>query len=98
MWKQIFELIRQTLKLVEETQKNKADIKEIQKELKDFSISVEHEFHELRRTIERLAYEIKRVDDQDASEREKLMLQLENQLLRFERRLSSGTKTDKSED
>ncbi|MBV9851166.1 MAG: hypothetical protein JO250_15970 [Armatimonadetes bacterium] len=40
--------------------------------------------------LQRLAYEISRVRDDAASEREKTALRLENQLLRFERRLPGG--------
>ncbi len=44
----------------------------------------------MARAIERLAYEIKRTQDEDRHEREKLALRLENELLKFERRLPSG--------
>lgn len=37
--------------------------------------------------IERLRYEIQRVNDKDENEREKMALRLENELLKFERRL-----------
>lgn len=87
MWKQFFELMRQMLRLTEDTQQNRADLKELQKELRDFSVVVEREIHELRRAVERLAYEIQRVSDRETSEREKLALELENRLLRAERGL-----------
>ena len=37
--------------------------------------------------VERLAYEIHRVSDKEGHEREQLALRLENELLKFERRL-----------
>lgn len=48
------------------------------------------EMDEMARAIERLAYEIKRTQDEDRHEREMLALRLENELLKFERRLPSG--------
>ncbi|MEK6301818.1 MAG: hypothetical protein AABO41_13995 [Acidobacteriota bacterium] len=54
------------------------------------------QLRELARAMERLAYEVHRVNERvdsvstnEAQEREKLALQLENELLRFERRLPS---------
>lgn len=45
------------------------------------------EVRDLTRAVERLAYEIHRVGEKDDHEREKIVLRLENELLRFERRL-----------
>ncbi len=45
---------------------------------------------DMMRIMERIAYEIKKVGDLDQHEREKLALRLENDLLKFERRLPSG--------
>lgn len=42
------------------------------------------------RIVERVAYEVNRVADLDQHEREKLVLRLENELLKFERRLPTG--------
>lgn len=46
----------------------------------------------------RPAYEIRRVGDKDESEREKLVLRLENELLKFERRLPSANTEEKPND
>jgi archaellum component FlaC len=62
-----------------QTDKNTEEIKELQREVR-----------ELHSWLERLAYEIKRTQDEDRHEREKLALRLENELLKFERRLPSG--------
>jgi hypothetical protein len=64
------------MKLKEQTEKNTTDIKEIRQELRELTAAVQH-----------LAYEIRRVDNDAGHEREKLILRLENTLLRFERRL-----------
>ena len=78
MFKQLYDLIKQLLLLTQETQRNKAEIKELRQELK-----------ELTSVVQRLAYEIHRTGENDAHEREKLVLRLENELLKFERRLPS---------
>jgi predicted nucleic acid-binding Zn-ribbon protein len=86
MFKQLYDLIKQLLLLARETQQNKAEIKELRQELKD-----------LTTVVQRLAYEIHRTSENEAHEREKLVLRLENELLKFERRLPSG-KSDKEKD
>ena len=44
----------------------------------------------MARSLERLAYELQRVADNDAHKRRLIALQLENTLLKFERRLPPG--------
>jgi hypothetical protein len=41
--------------------------------------------------VQALAFEVRRIDENGAHEREKTALRLENALLRFERRLPPGT-------
>jgi hypothetical protein len=48
------------------------------------------ETHELASAGEKLSSEIERLSDHEKLEREKLVLQLENALLRIERRLPPG--------
>jgi predicted nucleic acid-binding Zn-ribbon protein len=76
MWKQFFELFRQVLTVTEDTQRNRAEIKELREQVQALSL-----------TVQRLVAEIERVRSEDKHEREKLVLQLDNALLRFERRL-----------
>ncbi len=77
--KRILALIKTVFLLTEETNRNRKDIEDLQKQTK-----------EVMSAIERLTYEIRRVSERDDNEREKIMLRLENELLRFERRLPSG--------
>ncbi len=79
MWKQLSEWLTQMIMLAKETQRNSDDIKQMRRDL-----------DEMARAIERLAYEVKRAQDDERHEREKLALRLENELLKFERRLPSG--------
>lgn len=85
MWKQLTEWLTQMIVLARETQRNSDDIKQMRREIDD-----------LTRAVERLAYEIRRVHDEEKHEREMLALRLENELLKFERRLAAG-KTNEEE-
>ncbi len=76
MWKKLLAYFAHLLTLAEATQENKAEIKEIRQELRDLTLTVQQVIHELR-TL--------RAEQQH--EAEKLGLRLENELLRFERRL-----------
>jgi hypothetical protein len=62
--------------LAEATQQNRAEIREIRKELRDLTGAVGGAIHELRTLRSDQQHEI-----------EKLALRLENEMLRFERRL-----------
>jgi uncharacterized protein YoxC len=76
MWAKILDLARILFTFSEGLQQNRADIKELQQELRD-----------LTSAVQQLANEIRRVAENDSHEREKLGLQIENEMLRFERRL-----------
>src|SRR5438093_11237960 len=80
---QLYEYARQLFNLKQQTEKNAADIKDLQQEMKALAAA-----------IQRLAYEVQRNRENDQHEREKLLLRLENALLRFERRLPPGTAED----
>jgi len=87
MFKQLYELAKQLLGLAQDMRQNKTEIKELRQELRELSSAVQT-----------LAHEIHRVSENDAHEREKLVLRLENQLLRHERLLPSGKpRTQKKE-
>ncbi len=76
MWKQLFDTAKRVVLLVEESKRNRQDIEDVQAQMRAMSMA-----------IELLRYEIQRVSDKDANEREMMKLRLENELLRFERRL-----------
>lgn len=79
MLKQLYDLLKKLLLVAHESQQNKTEIKELRQEIKD-----------LTAVVQRLAYEIHRVSENEAHEREKMSLRLENELLKFERRLPSA--------
>jgi predicted nucleic acid-binding Zn-ribbon protein len=79
MWKQILDMAKRLLMLAEDTKRNRDEIKELREEVR-----------RLTSALERLAYEIRHVSERDEGERERLALHLENELLKFERRLPSA--------
>jgi predicted nucleic acid-binding Zn-ribbon protein len=86
MWKQLYEWAKQLLMLSQDTERNRADIKDVREEL-----------DRLTGVVQRLAFEVQRLGEKidygraaEANEREKLTLKLENEMLKFERRLLTG--------
>ena len=80
MWRQLLTLASRVWNLTEDTVQNKAEIKELRQQLDALAMEVRD-----------LAHELGRVAEHEAHERERWVLKLENELLRFERRLP-GTK------
>lgn len=101
MWKQFWDLFRRVLFLSEATATNKSEIKELRKALKESAEKAETEIREMWRVNERLAYEIKRLNDklensqqQEATERKMFRLEVENQLLKANRQLLPESKDE----
>ncbi len=85
------------LRLAEDTQQNRQDIKAVEKRLLELSAATEQENLQLRRANELLAFEVQRLNDELQRQRERaegerrmLKLELENYLLRQERGLPSA--------
>jgi hypothetical protein len=79
MWKQFATLALRLWSLTEDTTRNKAEIKELRQQLDALALEVRD-----------LAYELRHVAEHEAHEWEKWVLKLENELLRFERRLPAS--------
>ena len=93
MWKQVYEYTKDFLLLSRETQENKADIKEQKVEVKEIRSEVKQlrsDFNNLVLLVQKLSFDIQQVSDREESERQRMALQLENEMLKFERRLPSG--------
>ncbi len=86
MWKQILDMAKRLFMLAEDTKRNHEANKELREEVR-----------RLASAFERLAYEIHRIGEKEEHEREKLVLQLENRLLQFEKLLSSGKSSEEKE-
>ncbi len=76
MWQQFFAGIKNLILLQEQTDQNTAKIKEMQSELTALTAAVQQ-----------LIYEVRGNKRDEAHERENMALRLENELLKFERRL-----------
>jgi hypothetical protein len=91
MIKQIVEFSKQVLALTKEVQKCRTDITEI----RQYDREQDQRIDQLVEAVRTLTYELKHDRDMSARDRENLVLRLENELLRFERRLppapTSGT-------
>jgi archaellum component FlaC len=79
MWREIYDYGKQLLSLARTTEQNQEDIEELRQEIK-----------ELTAVVQRLAFEFQRLSENEKHERDKMMLQLENHLLRSERGLPPG--------
>jgi FtsZ-binding cell division protein ZapB len=80
--KQLFEFVQQALFL-------QRDVNELKEEV----ARLERELQEVRAYTSKLAFDLQRVSEREQQEREKLMLKLENVLLRFERTLPPPKET-----
>ncbi len=76
-----FDWVQSVVLLAHTTQKNTANLSELNEEVRRLSDEVK-----------RLAFEIERLKEVSRYERENLMLQLNNTLLQFERRLPPDSK------
>ena len=76
MWKKLYELFERVLTLTQTVSRHDREIEGMRQEMR-----------ELTTLVSRLALEVARLSDRQTSERERLQLWVENQLLRFERRL-----------
>lgn len=83
MWKKLYEVVSRLFALTQKVERHDKEILGLRQEVKD-----------LTAVVQRLVYEIQRISDRETHERDKMQLQLENQLLRFERRLPSAVKDE----
>lgn len=83
MWKKIYEALSRLFALTQKVEKHDKEIAELREELRN-----------LTAITQRLAFELHRINEREMHEREKMNLRLENQLLRFERRLPPAKRED----
>ncbi len=92
MWKQFYETVKQILLLTIQTQQNREEIKELRQQVREMASALERLAYEVHHLSEKMDYAAK----EEAHEREKLALRLDNELLKFERRLSSSKENKES--
>lgn len=98
MWTKILEYAQNLIFLQRETQQNKADIKECEQEIKENKRDLEKlrsEFNQLVLLVQKLSFDIERIDEREKAERERLALELSYEMLKFERRLPQGKDSEK---
>jgi hypothetical protein len=66
MWEKLVQAVRDIVFLSEQSRRNTEEIKELRKRIEDLTL-----------LVERLAFEIQRTRENEAHEREKMMLRLE---------------------
>lgn len=83
MWQKFAEFTKQLINFGETLQQNKTEIKELQREVRNLNIAVQLLVREMQHTREN-----------EAHEREKMALRLENTLLKQGRQLSAPKNED----
>ena len=98
MWKDILQFGKDLVLITRETKENKADIKKCE----DKAVALESELDALREDFNRLvhlvhqlSYDIEKVSNREQHEREMIALRLENEMLKFERRLPNSKDSEK---
>ena len=79
MLKRFVEYVLDLLNTARDTRSNKEAIAQLRKE-----------FDELTKAVERISFQLRGLREEERLEREKLVLQIENALLRMEKRLPSS--------
>jgi chromosome segregation ATPase len=105
MWKSFFDLVRQVLLLNDRVKRNQEGLAELRDEVRDLAHTAEEGDQHLQRQIERLVYELKRLEselqhsrEREADARERLRLELENKMLREKRLPPAANGNDKDDD
>ena len=95
---EIYEYARDWLTISREVQENKTDIKEVKQEVRELRNEIQtlrEDFTKVMFLVQKLSFDIQQVSEREQSERRELTLKLENEMLKFERRLPQGKDTEK---
>ena len=90
MWQKIIDLARSVFAINQQTQSNTRSIEALQSEVKQLTAAIQRLAFEHQRVLDELERmrDVMRYGQQNEQhEREKMALRLENEMLRFERRL-----------
>jgi hypothetical protein len=107
VWEQILTAAKQLFSLTRDAKQNKEDIKALRDEdkearrenaeLRQAMNEQQLKFAEMTRFAERVIYELQRTRESAEADKKMLRLEMENSLLRAERRLPPGDSQDKTE-
>lgn len=87
MWQKLYEITNLLFNFGKDVQQNRTDIAQLQAEVRQLTATTHDEFGKMREAIQRLAYEVQRVQENDAHEREKMEFRLEIQRLNSQKQL-----------
>jgi regulator of replication initiation timing len=76
MWSKLWTLLQTVMTLARDLEQTRNDVKDIRRDIVQLTLAVQH-----------LANQIQLAKQEDASEREKMAMQLQIEFLKFERRL-----------
>ena len=96
MWKKLYDLTNLLFNFGQDLQRNRADIKQLQNEMRELSAATQSEINQLRAAISQLAYEVRPVEENAAHENEKRELRREIERLREVKQISQGKSEFKS--
>jgi chromosome segregation ATPase len=97
MWKQLLEIAKQVFALTRKAQQHESDIELLQQELKEVRQEIQslrQEMYMLARLFERTTSDNQHHRESMNLEHKNLLLQMENTLLKFERRLPPTRSTE----
>lgn len=81
MWKKLLNLAGLFWRLADDNERNRKQLEALERDVQG-----------LWRAVDRLTFEVQRTREHDTHEREKLVLVVQNELLKFERRLPAPRK------
>ena len=82
----MYEAVKQVFLLTHQMQQTREEVKDLRREMRGLASAVERLAYEVRLINEKL----ERVSEHEKQERTNILLQLENAMLKFERRLHPG--------
>lgn len=94
MWKKLYDLAKLVFTFGQQTQKNQDNIEVLQEEVRQLAVALQRMAYELQRVRD----ELQHLRESESHEREKLVLRLENERLKFERRLPAAKRDAESLD
>ena len=94
MWKQLLDLGRQLVSLIQKARQQEGDIRQLRQHQSEQDARIDR----LAGALQQLAYAIQHDRDVAERDRENVLLKVENALLRFERRLSGSGSIAPDED
>ncbi len=86
MWKKLYDLVKQAVTFGQQLQRHQKTIETQEQQIRQLTVAVQEMYFEMRRTRD----EFRHFQETERHEREKLLLQLENERLKRERHLPSA--------